>query len=236
MIQLNLLPDIKLQYIKAERTRRLVLSVSFLVAAVAVVILLLLLSVEGLQKKHLSDLNKDIKSESHQLQHEPQIDKMLTVQNQLSSLTALHAQKPAAAQLLGYLNQVTPTDIAITDFSIDFTKETASITGTSNNLASVNQYVDTLKYTTYTADGSTTTQNAFSNVVLTSFGLNTDTQNPEQAATYTINLAYDQAIFDITKNVKLAVPTLTTTRLTTTNPASDLFQAAPAPAAAKGAQ
>jgi Tfp pilus assembly protein PilN len=231
MIQLNLLPDVKLEYIKAERQRRLVLSVSVLVTAVAVILLLLLLSVDGLQKKHLHDLTKDISSESSKLQNEPQIDKILTVQNQMNNLTQLQESKPAASRVFDFLNDVTPTNVSITDFNIDFTKQSATITGTSDNLADVNKYIDTLKYTTYTADGSTKSQPAFSSVVLSSFGLNTSAGG-NQAANYTITLSYDKTIFDITQNVKLSVPNTTTTRISTgqSNP-TDLFQSAP-----KGAQ
>jgi Tfp pilus assembly protein PilN len=227
MIQLNLLPDVKLEYIKAERSRRLVLSVSFLVAAVSVVLLLLLLSVDGLQHKHLSDLSKDINSESSKLQNEPQIDKILTVQNQLNSLTDLRSQEPATSKLFDYLNETTPSNVNITDFSIDFTKQTATITGTSANLAYVNQYVDTLKYTTYTAGGNSSSKPAFSSIVLSSFSLNTSSQDATQAASYTITLSYDKTIFDVTQNVKLSVPSVTTTRLSVDQP-TDLFKAAPA--------
>jgi Tfp pilus assembly protein PilN len=230
--QLNLLPDVKLEYIKAQRARRLVVSVSVLVTIAAVVLVFLLLSVDGLQKKHLGDLSDDIQSETSTLQHEPQINKILTVQNQLSSLTSLHAAKPAAPKLFDYLNQVTPSNVNITDFTTDFTQHTATITGTSGSLTSVNQYIDTLKYTNFTVSGSKDAKPAFSNVVLSSFSLNTGSQSPGQAANYTINLGYDPTIFDITKNVKLSVPSTATTRLQ--QPTNDLFQAAPA--GAKGGQ
>ncbi len=227
MMQLNLLPAVKMEYIKAERVRRLVITVSALVTIVAVALLLLLLSVDGLQRKHLGDLTNDIKAEGNKLQHEPQINKMLTVQNQLQSLTDLHASKPAAARLIGYLNQVTPASVNITDFTVDYGQQTATITGTSGSLASVNQYVDTLKNTKYSTDSNNDLQQAFSNVVLSSFSLNTDSQDAGQAANYTISLSYDKPIFDITQNVKLAVPNITTTRLDS-NQANDLFKAAPA--------
>ncbi len=233
MIQLNLLPDVKLEYIKAERSRRLVLSVSFLVTAASIVLLLLLLSVDGLQNKHLHDLTKDINSESSKLQNEPQISKILTVQNQLQSLTALHAQEPAASQVFGYLNQVTPSDVSITDFKIDFTQQTATITGTAANLADVNQYVDTLKYTTFTTGNTTQSQPAFKNIVLTSFSLN-GAADSSQAANYTISLSYDPTIFDITQNAKLSVPSVTTTHLTVSQSATDLFK--PPPTTSKGGQ
>jgi len=232
MIQLNLLPDVKLEYIKAQRSRRLVLSVSVLVALASVALLVLLLGVSGLQKKHLSDLNDDIQTQTSKLQHEPQINKMLTVQNQLQSLTALHANMPAVSRLFEFLNEVTPSTANVTDFNVDFTKQTMTITGTADSLSSVNKYVDTLKFTTFTTSDNDSAQPAFSNVVLSNFSVNTSSHDSNQAANYTITLAYNPIIFDITQNVKLAVPNLVTTR-SQVNP-GDLFKAAPA--APKGGQ
>src|SRR4051794_9960581 len=103
MIQLNLLPDVKLEYIKAQRSRRLVITTSLLISAGAIILLVLLFSVSSLQKKHISDLSKSISKQTTELQQKPQINKILTVQNQLGSLTALHAAKPAAARLVDYL-------------------------------------------------------------------------------------------------------------------------------------
>lgn len=231
MIQLNLLPDVKLEYIKAERQQRLVMSASIIVTVASIGLLLLLLSVSALQKKHLNDLSRDITSESSKLQNEPQINKILTVQNQLGSLTALHDKEPAASRVLEYLNETTPANASITDFTIDLTQSKETITGTSASLAAVNQYVDNLKNTSYTTDANSTPAPAFSNVVLTNFSLNTGSQNPGQAANYTIDLSYDPTIFDITKKVKLSVPNILTSQLQLGGNGS-LFQAAPS----KGAQ
>lgn len=226
MIQLNLLPDVKLFYIKAQRQRRLVISVSIIVSIAAVVLLLLMLSVDGLQRKHLGDLTNDINNENTQLQKKPNINKILTVQNQLQSLTALHDQKPAASRVFTYLNQVTPASVSITSFTIDFTQNTATIIGTSDSLSNVNQYVDTLKIVTYTSDTTHKATPAFGNVVLSSFGLNTGAKDSSQAASYTITLSYDKTIFDITQKVTLSIPNTTTTRTQISQP-SDLFKAAP---------
>ncbi len=224
MIQLNLLPDVKLEYIKAQRTRRLALTVAVLVCAASIALLLLMLSIDGLQKKHLHDLNNDISSETSKLQNEPQINKILTVQNQLQSLTALHAGKQAPTRVFGYLNAVTPTSVSINSFSVDFTQQTMTITGSADSLTNINKYVDTLKFTTYATAVNTAAAPAFSNVVLTSFGLNNGSQDKSQAANYTIALSYDKTIFDITQPVNLSVPNIVTTR-SDASQASDLFKA-----------
>jgi len=234
MIQLNLLPDVKLEYIKAQRQRRLVTSASIAAAVAALLLLILLLSVSGLQKKHISDLTADIKRQTAQLQAKPDISKILTVQNQLDSLTALHAGKPAAARVFDYLNQVTPTQVSINNFNVDFTQNTITITGDADALASVNKYVDTLKFTTYTTDVNTTATKAFSNVVLSSFAVASGAQSAKPAS-YTISMAYDRNIFDITQKTKLSVPSLVTTRATAAGQANDLFQASQS-TKAKGSQ
>jgi hypothetical protein len=215
MIQLNLLPDVKLEYIKANKTRSLAISISAIVTIISIVILLFMLSIDGLQKKHLDDLTSDITKDSSTLQNEPQINKILTVQNQLESLTALHASKPAAAQLFTYINQVTPTTVTISGLSIDFTQQTITAAGASDSLSSINTFIDTLKYTNYTIAGQNGSSPAFSNVVLSSFGINGQAKDPSQAASYTITLSYDPTIFNITKNINLNVPNLVPTQAQT---------------------
>jgi hypothetical protein len=197
-----------------------------------VALLVLLLSVDLAQKKHLSDLSKDINKESTTLQNKPQISRILTVQNQLESLTTLHNGKPAASRLFDtYLNEVTPATVSISTFHIDFAGQTATITGNANALSTINQYVDTLKFTTYTSDTVKQPTSAFSNVVLGSFGLTTGAKDANQAANYSITLAYDKNIFDLTQKVALSVPHLVTTRSELDQP-GDLFKAAPATPAA----
>lgn len=250
MIELNLLPDVKLEYIKTQRARRLTLTVAMLVTAASIALLILLLGFDGLQKKHLNDLNHDINTETSQLQGKPNINQILTVQNQLNSLTALHAGKFAASRVFDYLNALTPASVSINDFTIDFTQQTINITGAADALSSVNQFVDTLKCTTYTtgASGNSSTSSsgnsqpcattpgssnsgggtpAFSNVVLSSFGLNSTSPDQSQAANYTITLGYDKTIFDITQNINLTVHSLVATRPGQQQP-SDLFKGPPA--------
>jgi hypothetical protein len=226
MTQLNLLPDVKMEYIKAKRQQRLAVSIAFIVTIVTIGLLVLLLAADGLQKKHLSDLSRDITNDGNSLQQQPQITKVLTVQNQLESLTALHNGKPAASRVFDYLNAVTPAQVDINNFTIDFTQYTATITGTADALSSVNQYVDTLKATTYTSNMSTGRLPAFSDVVLASFGLSSTPTTAGQAATYSINFSYDKNIFDVTQQIKLTVPSLTPSRSNVVQP-SDLFQATP---------
>jgi hypothetical protein len=223
MIQLNLLPDVKLEYLRAQRTKRLAMVISFIVTAAAVAILIIMLSVEGFQKHTLGNLNKNVASETTQLRKEPQINSVLTVQNQLESINQLHASEPAANRLFDYLNELTPTSITIGNLAIDFNAHTISISGSADALSSVDQYVDTLKFTNYTTGPNTKDAPAFSSVVLSSFSLDNTTAPP---ADYTITANFDPTIFYVTKNVSLVIPSQVTTRSALEHP-GPLFAKSP---------
>ncbi len=200
MAQLNLLPDVKLEFIKARRTKQLLTLISIAVAGVALVIFLLsFVTVNVVQKKSLSDLNKDISKYSTQLKSTKDLDKILTVQNQLDTLTSLHDQKPVTSRLFPYISQVTPAQANLNKLTMDFTAKTLSLGGTAPSLDVVSAYTDTLKATTYKVAGGKATK-AFSNVVLSSFG------RDDKGATFTITFTFDPIIFDTKSAVSLTVP------------------------------
>ncbi len=207
MIQFNLLPDVKAEYVHIQRMQRTIMVASGLVTAVAIfVLLVLVVIVDGFQKHTLNNLTNQAKQDSAQLEQIPDLNKILTVQNQLESLPKLHDQKPVASRLFGYLSQITPSTVTISDFKIDFTQNTISITGEAPTLADVNTYVDTLKFTTFSIKGQKSSNKAFSEVVLSSFGLDS------RGATYILTLNFNPTIFSETQNVTLSVPNTITTR------------------------
>jgi Tfp pilus assembly protein PilN len=220
MIQFNLLPDVKLQYLKARRTSQLVITVSIIATLVSLAVLVLLLgTVYVFQKKSLDNLNNNVAKYSNQLDSTPNLNKILTVQNQLSVLTSLHNQKAVASRLFTYLEQITPSTASVSQLNVDYTANTISITGDASSLDVVNTYVDTLKFTTYKIAGSSSSSapDAFSSVVLSSFTINnTD-------ATYTITANFDPTIFNSADNVTLSVPNIISSRSEIEQP-TDLFK------------
>lgn len=216
MIQFNLLPDVKMEYMKAERTKRMVIAIASAVTVVSVAILIVLLMVVLVfQKKYMNDLSADITTYSKDLQSTPDLNKILTVQNQLSSLSGLHEQKPDATRIFPYIEEITPSEVSIASLTIDFEAQTFVISGSANSLSDVNKYVDTLKFTEYKQDAQT--HKAFSEVVLGSFG------RADKGASYTINLKFDPIIFSNTTKVTLTVPEKVTTRSETEKPGA-LFE------------
>lgn len=233
MIQFNLLPDVKLQYIKAKRLKQTMITVSIVLIAASVAVLVVLATgVFVFQKRHLNNVSKDIEKDKKELQQKKDIGKVLTIQNQINSLEGMHDKKPVVSRLYGYINQIVPPTTppepptTISEMEIDFDAHTITITGTTGNLSKQNVFVDTLKYTTFKYTSGTPPQeseskNAFSDVILESFS---PTKKDKSQADYTIKLSYDPAIFESDKAVTLVVPNRITTRSTTEKPSEEIFQ------------
>lgn len=216
MIQFNLLPDVKIEYIRARRLKRTVVMVSALVASVSLVILTsLFLGVSIFQKNHIKNLSADIDKKSKQIEQVKDLNKMLTVQNQLNSLSSLHEQKPVTSRMFGYIEQVTPKDVGIGSLDIDFKAQTVIVKGSAPGLANVNKFADTLKFTRYKVKDGADAPKAFSDVVLSQFGRN------DKSATFEITMKYAPEIFDGKNTVQLMVPVnFITTRSETEKPAA----------------
>ena len=220
MIQFNLLPDVKIEFVKAQRTKRLVMGVAIIATITSfTVFLLLFMAVQGVQRKSIGDLDADIKKYSSELKSTPDLDKILTIQNQLAVLDGLHDDKVAASRIFGLMQQVTPADVTIADHTVNFEENTMTITGEAPALDKVNTYTDTLKFATFTRDGEESVK-AFSAVVLSQFS------RDSTGSTYTITLGFDPALFDINQEVKLVVPKTVTTRSVVGQPL-DIFKKGP---------
>jgi hypothetical protein len=205
--------------------------ISSLIAIVSLVVfIMLLVYVDVVQKQHLNSLSRSITSEQNQLGSTGNLDKVLTIQNQLDALPDLDAHKPAVTRLFGDLIAVTPAAASISQLQITFTStqgstsnNTMQIEGNADTLLTINQFVDTLKFTVYNDSDSTspTDPYAFTNVVLTSYGIQSTGDS------FNISLNFNPAIFNIRDNkVTLHVPNKTTTRSITQLP-TDLFQKNP---------
>ncbi len=216
-VQFNLLPSVKLDYIRAQNTRNRVTAIATAVCGISIAILVIIvLFVEVVQKKQLNDASNQINTAVKAIQAEPDITKILTVQNQLMTLSTLHANKHVSSRVFDYLSQLTPNGVSLSRLSIDYSKNSMTIDGNADSAASVNKFVDTLKFTNYTIGTGTATTPAFSSVVESNFNIST------AAVSYSLSVIFDPTLFS--NNVKdssgalsapkLSVPNQTTTRST----------------------
>lgn len=200
MVQFNLLPDVKMQYIKTQRTRHLVAFIATIASVISIGLLLVaLFFVYGVQRQMIRNLDSKIAKSSSSLKSVEDVDKILTVQNQLSSLTALHEGKPTASRVFGYLQKTTPEQVSLNKLQLDFSTSAITVGGTAPSLDAVKVYADALKSAKYTVGSDTTKTAAFSDVVLTSFS------KGDKGTSFTITAKFSADLFDTTKTVNLEV-------------------------------
>lgn len=228
MIQFNLLPDIKIQYLQIQRLKHLVYVGSILLCVISLVAFGLLVTyVDVGQKIQLNNLNQSVDSYSRKLTSNTNLNDIMTVQNQIDALPNLEQQDPVASRIFNFLLQLTPNKVTISSLSVSFTPTNNSTTpdsidvqGNADSAATVNQFVDTLKFTNYTVSSTSQAQSpAFSNVVLTAFS-----PNLSGGVNYTIDCNFDPTIFSVlSPNVQLIIPPgKITTRSVIAQP-TDLF-------------
>lgn len=109
MIEVNLVPDIKQELIKAKRVRTLVISSTIVVGLVAVGIVALLAAYLFIGQAVQSNLaDTAIKDKSKKLSNVSDLDNTLTIQHQLNKLSDLHANKNITSRFFDLLVAVNP--------------------------------------------------------------------------------------------------------------------------------
>ena len=220
MIQFNLLPSVKLEHLKAKRLKRIIsLSATGVIAACFLTVAGLISVVVFAQPKRLNDLDKSIKSVSNDIKSTKDINKVLTIQNQLSVIDKLHSDKPAIERLFTFITQITPKTVSIQSFSADVETAKIEVTGQAPTIEEMNKYIDTLKFTSINyGDATKTDIKAFPQVVLSSYAIN------QNGAGFNVSITYELDIFKSEKTtLKLSVPKITSTRSETERP-TDLFK------------
>src|ERR1700722_10065372 len=107
MVEFNLLPDVKLEYLRNKRLEHMVIVISTIVGCVSLaVFIILILFADVFQKVKIDNLNTQITRSSATLESNSSLNQILTVQNQLETLPTLEAQAPKTSRLFGYIAQL----------------------------------------------------------------------------------------------------------------------------------
>lgn len=133
MIEINLIPDVKQELIKAQRVRTLVIS-SAILAGLAALALVAVLSVYvfGVQTVRSAIADQSIKTENDKFASVEDLSKVLTIQNQLTKISALNDQKKIDSRIFDVLAALVSSDpnaIQVSNLSIDAETNTITIEG-----------------------------------------------------------------------------------------------------------
>lgn len=226
MIQLNLLPDLKKEYIKSQKTKGVVISVSILTTIGAVGLsVLLFIYVTFLQQVQINLATNDINAKENQLKGIADVDKYLTVQAQLAALPDLHAGKGSYSRLfdfLGVINPSAPNNVSLSNLQLDVPTTTITFNGNTSSFETLNVFADTLKNAQVSykqnGQGDAQTTKMFQQVLITSSGF--AHVNGKDMVAFTIKTVYDPNVFAVgSTEVKASIPNITTTQSVTQAPA-----------------
>lgn len=207
MIQINLIPDVKREYLHAKRMRDIAVSLSIFisfVAAGAVGLMLLFLSSQ-VAREFLAD--RTIETEYETLSSVENLSDMVTIQNQLSLISQQHADKSMNSRLFNVLeaiNPIAPNDVRFTSIALNPEDSTLSLEGQADaGYIAVETLVKTIQNTTidYT-DGSESAEiesaDFASDVTVseTSYGIAADNK---RVLRFKMTITHAEGLFDNTK-------------------------------------
>ncbi len=137
MIELNLVPDVKQELLKAQRVRTAVISAAILIGIAAIgIVALLALYLFGVQTVRSTFADNAIKSETEKLQKTDDLTNILTIQNQLSKLSDMHNSKNIDSRIFSVLtaiNPSSPNEIVISSAKVDADNKVITIDGQASN-------------------------------------------------------------------------------------------------------
>ena len=147
MIELNLIPDVKREFIRAKQQQAVVVTVSILVGVAAIALLAVLGLVIGTQAVISNHYDDTIKNNYAKLQKVTGLPSLLTIQQQLDKLPDQNASRPIDSRIFDVLNAVnppSPNNVSFTTIKIDPTTSTVSLEGSAQGGYAA---TDTLKKT-----------------------------------------------------------------------------------------
>lgn len=109
MIEINLIPDVKRELLRAQTQRNMVVSLAIVGAIIAAgIVILIALYVYGAQALIMRNANNKIDEQYASLSSVEDLDKMLTIQNQLNAVSSLNKNKRVSSRLYDVLNVTVP--------------------------------------------------------------------------------------------------------------------------------
>ena len=209
MIEINLIPDVKQELLKAQRQRATVISVSIITCIVAgAIVTLFAIYVFGIQLGRNLILDNSIKNGSAKLSEVEDLSKMLTIQNQMSKINELNEKRTVDSRLFDVLSAVippAPNSVQVSVLSMNAEESTIRLEGQTRAYDSMEVFKKTIDSSVivYTENGEEKQVKLASDISTTdiSFGANADNQ---KVLRFTLSFKYPEELF----SAKTTSPTI----------------------------
>ena len=167
MIEINLLPNVKRELLKTRAMRNRVISISFLVGGASIAAVVVLTLILGSQIAAEAVQNGVIKDRSDKLMAVEDLNKVVTIQHQLTKINEQHSGKKINSRIFDVVtavNPVAPNNVSFSDIKVNPESKTITLEGSAVNGYSA---LETLKKTILNTKVQTTDGDKSSEVSLT---------------------------------------------------------------------
>ena len=182
MIEINLLPNVKRELLKTRAMRNRVISISFLVGGASIAAVVVLALILGSQIAAEAVQNGVIKDRNDKLMAVEDLNKVVTIQHQLTKINEQHSGKKLNSRIFDVVtavNPVAPNNVSFSDIKVNPESKTITLEGSAVNGYSA---LETLKKTilntkVQTADGDKSSEVSLTKEIKdgdTSFGENSE--------------------------------------------------------------
>lgn len=171
MIQINLMPDVKREYIKAQQMKHTVLVLSILLSIAIVTVAGLLFGyVRLIQPQHRANLQTDIDTGLTRQRDYPDGVEMVTVQGVLEQIGPIQDKKLITSRLFNYVTDFTPRGVVYNSIAYDSAAGTLTLSGRTTTYEKANELANNVKSAEFSYEQSEqeSTINPFSGLVFTS--------------------------------------------------------------------
>lgn len=206
MIEVNLIPDVKQELIRARTLRSTVVSISILAmiisGGVVAVLGVYVFAGQTLRDKLAQD---SIKSEYSKLEKTEDLANMLTIQNQLAKISETHQNKLVTSRLFDVLSVVVPAapnTVSLTSTDLDSETGTLTITGqTANGFVAYEALKKTIAATKLVyneGDSTEQTEAELASDIIDGERSYGEDQDGKRVLRFAISFTYDEALFATT--------------------------------------
>jgi hypothetical protein len=214
MIEINLVPDVKRELLRAQKIRSNVIYIAIIIgiAAASIVVLLgIWVFIVQTTRGALSD--NTIKKEHQKLVNVADLSHTLTIQNQLKLLSNMQSSKHVTSRIFDVLttiNPPTPNDIAINKITLDAANSTIIAEAqAANGYPALEVFRKTIAATsfTYTQDGNASSVPLATDISDSDRSYGEDTSG-KKVLRFTLSFKYPEELFSPTvKNASIIAPT-----------------------------
>lgn len=213
MIEINLVPDIKQELIKAQRIRSTVIVGSIIVGTISIsIVTMLAVYVFTAQTFRSNNADGDIKKYSELLIGVPDLPKTLTIQNQLTKINDINNNKKIDSRIFDFLvatNPKAPNNINVSSLTIDSDNGQIIVEGQAlNSYAAVEVYRKTIEgaKVKFTDASGEQQEIIIASDVRTSNTSYADDSSGIKVLRFTISFVYAEELFSPTsKNVTIVI-------------------------------